>query len=51
MEGRKRKQYDSNFTFYLTHPVTVTCMTQLVSGGNTEDVKYKSRTTPVFMLL
>ena len=23
IEKRKRKQYDSNFTFYLTHPLTV----------------------------
>jgi len=45
MEERKRTQYDLQFTFCLTHPVTantstVTKMTQLVPAGNVDCVTY-----------
>jgi hypothetical protein len=45
-----------NFTFYLTHPVTVntssvTYLTQLVAAENVEVVKHNDGTTYVFMLL
>jgi hypothetical protein len=56
IEEREWTQHDSNFTFYLTHPVTVntstvTYLTQLVAAENVEVVKCKGRTISVFMLL
>jgi hypothetical protein len=56
MEERNRTQYYLNFTFYLTHPVTVntstvTKMTQLVPAGNVDCVTYWGRAASVFMIL
>jgi len=56
IDKRKRKHSISNFTFYLTHPVTINTstvmyITHLVPAGNMEYVKYKATTKSVFIML